>query len=80
MLESSVPVHLWSEEIAMATYLTNRSPTKKLQYQTPLDSLGTHTPVPSLHSLPSCVFGCIVYVHLPKHSRHKLAPRALKCL
>lgn len=80
MLESSVPVYLWPEAIARAAYFTNRLPTKTLLYQTPLDSLEAHTPVPSLHFLPPRVFGCTIYVHLPKHSRHKLAPRVLKCL
>ena len=39
MLESSVLVHLWPEAIDTTIYLTNRFPTKKLLYQTPLYSL-----------------------------------------
>ena len=65
--------------MTMTTYLTNRLPTKKLEYQTPLDSLGTHKPIPSSHSLPPRIFGCTVYIHLPKQSQHKLAPPELKC-
>ena len=80
ILESSVPDYLWPKAIATATYLTNRLPTKKLEYQTPLDSLGAHKLILSSHYLPTRIFGCTVYIHLPKQSRDKLAPRALKCV
>lgn len=80
MIESHVPVHFWPEAIATATYLTNRLPTKPLNYDTPLDILETHVPIPSSHSLPPRVFGCIVYVHLQKGVRTKLEPRAVKCV
>ena len=80
MLESYVPVHFWPVAIATATYLTNRLPTKPLAYQTPLDTLSSHVSIPSYHSLPPWVFGCVVYVHLPKRIRNKLEPRAIKCV
>uniref|UniRef100_A0A803M0T0 Retroviral polymerase SH3-like domain-containing protein n=1 Tax=Chenopodium quinoa TaxID=63459 RepID=A0A803M0T0_CHEQI len=66
--------------IATSTYLTNRLPTKPLNYDTPLDTLGSHVSIPSSHSLPPRVFGCIVYVHLQKRVRTKLEPRAVKCV
>lgn len=37
-------------------------------------------PLPSSHSLPPRIFGCIVYVHCPKRVRAKLKPRASKCI
>uniref|UniRef100_A0A803LV14 Integrase catalytic domain-containing protein n=1 Tax=Chenopodium quinoa TaxID=63459 RepID=A0A803LV14_CHEQI len=80
MIESGVPVFLWPEAIATSTYLTNRLPTKTLDYETPLDTLSSHTTIPSSHSLPPRVFGCVVYVHLPKIYRNKLEPRAIKCV
>uniref|UniRef100_A0A803M5B1 Retrovirus-related Pol polyprotein from transposon TNT 1-94 n=1 Tax=Chenopodium quinoa TaxID=63459 RepID=A0A803M5B1_CHEQI len=66
--------------IATATYLTNRLPTKALDYQTPMDTLSSHVSIPYSHSLPPRVFGCVVYVHLPKRDRNKLEPRAVKCV
>lgn len=80
MIESRVPSHYWPEAIATANYLSNHLPTKSLNYATPFDTLQTHTHVPLTHSLPPCVFGCVVYVHLSKRSRHKLEPRAIKCV
>ena len=80
MLESHVPVYFWPEAIATSTYLTNRLPSKPLDYKTPLDTLSSHVTIPSVHSLPPRVFGCAVYVHLPKRARNKLEPRAVKCV
>lgn len=77
MFESHVPSYLWPEAIDTANYLTNRLPTKSLNFETPLNHLKTYTPVPSTHSLPPRVFGCTIYVHLPKRNRHKLEPGRL---
>ena len=78
MLESHVPTYLWPEAVATANYLTNRLPTKALNYQTPLEALQIHQSIPSSHSLPSRIFGCTIYVHYPKRVRHKLEPRVVK--
>uniref|UniRef100_A0A803NB30 Reverse transcriptase Ty1/copia-type domain-containing protein n=1 Tax=Chenopodium quinoa TaxID=63459 RepID=A0A803NB30_CHEQI len=72
--------HRRLEAIATSTYLTNRLPSKPLDYQTPLDTLSSHVTIPLVHSLPPRVFGCVVYVHLPKRARNKLEPRAIKCV
>ena len=80
LFESHVPSQFWPEAIATATYLTNRLPTKTLNIQTPLHTLQTHTTIPSSHSLPPRIFGCVVYVHLPKGDRNKLEPRAVNCV
>ena len=80
MFDTHVPVHFWPKAIATATYLTNRLPTKILQFQTPLATLNTFTPVPSSHSLPPRIFGCVVYVHLPSRARTKFESRAVKCM
>lgn len=77
MIESGVPSQFWPEAIATANYLSNRLPTKSVNYATSLDTLQTHTHVLSAHSLPPRVFGCVVYVHHLKRSRHKLEPRAM---
>ena len=80
MFEDHVPTQFWPEVVAIATYLTNRLPTKSLLFKTPLDILQTHSTIPSSHSLPPRVFDCIVYVHIPKQARNKLEPRAVKCV
>ncbi|KAK3035841.1 hypothetical protein RJ639_032978 [Escallonia herrerae] len=35
---------------------------------------------PVLPNLPPHVFGCVAFVHLHKHQRNKLSPRALRCV
>ena len=64
MFKAHIPAHFWPEAVVTATYLTNRLPTKSLHFKTPLETLQTHTTIPSSHSLPPRVFGCVVY-HLP---------------
>ena len=80
MLDSHVPTYLWPEAIATANYLTNRLPTKSLQYHTPLATLQTHFPIPSSHTLPPRIFGCTVFVHYSTRVRKKFQPRAVKCV
>ena len=80
MIESHVPVHFWLGAIATATYLINCLPTKALDFQTPRDTLSSHVPSFSSHSLPPRVFGCVVYVHLSKQARNKFEPQAVKCV
>ena len=80
MFDTHVPVQYWPEAIATATYLTNCLPQQILNFQTPLATLNTFTPVPSSHSLPPRIFGCVVYVHLSSRVRTKFEPRAVKCV
>ena len=82
-LSSLSQIHLpffWPEAVATAAYLTNRLPSKPLHYKTPLATLASFVSIPPSHSLQPRVFGCVVYVHLPPHTRTKLEPRALKCV
>ena len=72
MFEGHVPAYFWPKAVATATYLTNRLPTKALHFKTPLKTLQTHTTIPSSHSLPPRVFGCVLYVYLAKQDRNKL--------
>lgn len=80
MFEAQTPAHFWPEALSIAAYLTNRLPTKTLQFKTPLETLRSHTSIPPSHSFPPRIFGCVVYVHLPTHTHHKLEPRAIKCV
>ena len=77
IIESRVPIFFWPKAIATATYLTNRLPSKPLHYQTPFDTLSSFVSIPSYHSLPPRVFGCVVYVHLPQRLALNLNPGLL---
>nr|XP_043639067.1 uncharacterized protein LOC122610138 [Erigeron canadensis] len=66
VIESCVPKQFWPEAVATATYLINRLPTKILKMKTPLKTLTTYHTLPSALTLPPKVFGCTVFVHIPK--------------
>ena len=80
MIESKVPKYYWPEAVATTTYLMNRLPTKILHMKTPISTLAQYTNIPPVLTLPPRVFGSTVYVHLPKVSRTKLDPCAVKCV
>lgn len=80
MLESKVSVQYWPEAVATTNYLLNRLPTKILKYQTHLDLLAQFHPIPTYLTLSPCIFGCTVYVHIPRAHRSKLDPCATKCV
>ena len=75
-----MPISYWGEAAATATYLINRVPSSSIDFQTPLQALTTAIVAPIVPELPLRVFGCIAYVHLYKHQRSKLNPRALRCV
>lgn len=75
-----VPPRYWPDAVATAVHLLNRLPTKALNFETPLQALQSHVPLPTVLMLPPRVFGCVVYVHLHKNQRTKLDPCALRCL
>ena len=65
-----------AEAISVTTYLKNRSPTRVLQGKTPYEAWHNEKPgVDHIH-----VFGCEVYVHIPKDEQHKLYSKAKKCI
>ena len=72
MIESCVPTSFWPEAIATATYLANRLPTKILNFHTPIQTLSTYTQVPQALVLTPHIFGCSIFVHIPKTERTKL--------
>ncbi|KAJ9535774.1 hypothetical protein OSB04_un001074 [Centaurea solstitialis] len=77
---SHMPISYWGEAAATATYLINRVPSSSIDFQTPLQALTTTVVAPIVPELPLRVFGCIAFVHLYKHQRSKLNPRALRCV
>ncbi|CAH9073666.1 unnamed protein product [Cuscuta europaea] len=80
IIESHVPKYFWLEALATSTYLINRLLTKILKIKTPLETLSEHTTIPQPLTLQPKVFGCTVYVHVPKTHRDKLDPCAEKCV
>ena len=63
--------YLWGEGAATATYLINRSPTKKLQDKTPEEAwCGVK---PSVQHLK--IFGSLCFKHVPDQLRKKLDGR-----
>ena len=66
--QKQMPLYLWGEAAATATYLINRSPTKKLQDKTPEEAwCGVKPNVQHLN-----VFGSLCFKHVPGQLRKKL--------
>nr|XP_011470560.1 PREDICTED: uncharacterized protein LOC101303284 [Fragaria vesca subsp. vesca] len=76
----NVPVEYWGEVVISAAYLINRTPSRVIECENPLQQLQNLLSVPSLPNLEPRVFGCTVYVQIPKQQRSKLDPRARKCI
>ena len=73
----NVPKFFWGEAVLTTTFLINRMPSSVLQFRTPLTFLPGSSRV---SSLPPKVFGCVCFVHAPKHPGGKLDPKARKCI
>jgi hypothetical protein len=75
LLESSVPSKFWVEALSTAVYLINRLPSQVLNFDSPYYHLyHQHPSYLNLHT-----FGCVCFVHLPPHERHKLSAQSVKC-
>jgi hypothetical protein len=69
-----LPMHLWEEASNTAMYVQNRSPHKILGNKTPEEVFtGKKLEVNHLR-----IFGCPVYIHVPKEKRMKLEPSGKK--
>ena len=73
---SHLPQRFWAEALTTAVYLRNRSPTKGNEGSTPHEALMNVKP--KVNHLR--VFGCVAYSHISKEERHKLDPKAKKCV
>ncbi|KAJ0666336.1 putative RNA-directed DNA polymerase [Helianthus annuus] len=80
MIESQVPKYYWPEALVTATYLMNRLPTRALNLKTPLQTFSEFHKPPSTLTLEPRIFGCSVFVHLPKTDHSKLDACAEKCV
>ena len=76
LIGSRLPHSFWAEAISTATYLRNRSPTKAVANMTPHEAwTGSKPNVSGLR-----VFGCQVFVHIPKDERKKLDAKSKRCI
>ena len=76
MVRGSLPNFLWSELVATANFLINRTPTRANQHVTPFQQVWRHRP--NLSSL--CIIGSTIFVKSTEPNIKKLAPRAYKCV
>ena len=80
LLEAHTPLSYWGEALVSAVYLINRVPSRTVEFQTPHHLLTSFIFAPPSSNLLPHVFCCVAYVHLHKHQRSKLEPRALQCV
>ncbi|XP_071921648.1 retrovirus-related Pol polyprotein from transposon RE1 isoform X2 [Coffea arabica] len=75
LLQSTMPSKFWVEALTTAVYLINRLPSQQLGFDSPYYRLfGVHPDYHMLHP-----FGCVCFVHLPPHERHKLTAQSVRC-
>ena len=80
LIEAHMPLSYWGHALTFATYLINRVPSNTIDFRTPSQALIEAIVAPVGSNLPPHVFGCVAFVHLHKHQRNKLTPRALRCV
>jgi hypothetical protein len=74
MFDQDLPNSLWVEATSTAVYIHNRCPHAILKDKTPEEVFsGIKSEVGHLR-----VFGCLVYIHVPKEKRTKMEPSGKK--
>ena len=76
LLESFVPPHCWCEALSTAVHLINRLPSPTTNHVSPFSKLFVHSPLCS----DLRTFGCVCFLHLPPHERHKFTAQSVKCV
>jgi hypothetical protein len=72
--DQNIPMHLWAEGTKTTVYVQNRSPHRALGNKTPEEIFTKEKPeVDHLR-----IFGCPMYMHVPKEKRSKLDPSGKK--
>ena len=67
-------MHLWVEATRKTVYVQNHTPHRVLDNKTPEEALSREKP--KVNHLK--IFGCLVYIHIPKEKRTKLDPSGRK--
>ena len=72
--DQDLPMYLWAKAARTTVYVQNRTPHKVLKTKTPEEVFFGKKPEVS-HLI---IFGCPVYIHIPKEKRTKLDPSGNK--
>jgi hypothetical protein len=72
--DQDLPMHLWVEATRATVYVQNKSPHRVLGNKIPKEIFSGEKP--EVNHLR--IFGCPVYVHVPKDKRSKLDPSRKK--
>ena len=72
--DQDLPMHLWVEASRTAVNVQNRTPHRVLENKTPEEFFSDKKPEVS-HLI---IFGCPIYIHIPKEKRTKLDPSGKK--
>ena len=76
LLESSIPPRFWCEALSTTVHLINRLPSSMTNHVSHFSKLFGHSPL----YFDLRTFGCVCFVHLPPHERHKLTTQSVKCV
>ena len=68
--DQDLPMHLWEESTKTTVYVQNHTLHRVLENKTPEEVFSEKKPEVS-HLI---IFGCPVYIHIPKEKRTKLDP------
>jgi hypothetical protein len=72
--DQHLPMFLWAEASMIAVYVQNKSPHKNIRNMTPKEAfIGVKPEVGHF-----MIFGCPIYIHIPKEKRTKLDPLGRK--
>ena len=72
--DQDLPMHLWAEAANTAVYVQNCTPHRVLENKTPEEVFSEKKP----EVIHLRIFGCPVYIHIPKENRKKLDPSGKK--
>ena len=72
--DQDLSMHLWAEAAKIVVYVQNRTPHRVLENKTPEEVFSGKKP--EVNHLR--IFGCPVYIHIPKEKRTKLDPSGKK--
>ena len=72
--DQDIPMHLWAEATRTVVYIQNRISYSALGFKTPEEMFTGKKPEVSHLK----IFGCPVYIHIPKEKRTKLDPSRKK--
>ncbi|KAI3816802.1 hypothetical protein L1987_16507 [Smallanthus sonchifolius] len=72
----NLPGRFWAEAMYTSAFIINQIPSQGMKYISPFEKLTGLKPNVKYFK----VFGCVCYVFVPNHLRHKLEKRAVRCI